>query len=115
MRKMTFVWLALLALAAGAGAAEKFKFWNLTAATITDLRMAPAGTDKWGANQCLNDSDKSVDHDERLTLTDVTPGRYDVKFTDKTGRSCLVKNVEVKSGRPYAFSISEKELKDCKK
>jgi len=115
MRKMTFVWLALLALTASATAAEKLKFWNLTAATITDLRMAPAGTDKWGANQCLNDSDKSVDHDERLTLTDVTPGRYDVKFTDKTGRSCLVKNVEVKSGRPYAFSISEKELKDCKK
>jgi hypothetical protein len=58
-------------------------------------------------------SDGAVDADERLTLKDVVPGRYDVKVTDKKGRTCLVRNVEVVTGKPYAFSISEKDLTDC--
>ena len=49
--------------------------------------------------------------DGRLIL--VESGRYDVKLTDKTGRKCVVRDVEVKGGRPYAFSIEESDLKDC--
>ena len=48
-----------------------------------------------------------------MILKDVIPGRYDVKVTDKKGRTCLVRNVEVVAGKPYAFSISEKDLTDC--
>lgn len=101
---------------AGAGAAEAAKgmqFWNLTTVTITDLRLAPTGTTKWGPNQCLNDSDKSVDADERLKLTSLTAGKYDVKLTDQKGRTCTVKNVEVKATGAYAFSIADKDLTDC--
>jgi hypothetical protein len=29
-------------------------------------------------------------------------------------RICVVQNVEVLAGRPYAFSISEKDLTDCR-
>jgi len=98
-----------------AAAADKMRFWNLTSAEINELYLAPAGTDQWGPNQCLNDDDKSVEADERLDLKDVAPGRYDVKFTDVHGRHCLVKNVDVKAGGKYAFSIAEKELTDCTK
>jgi hypothetical protein len=48
--------------------------------------MSPAGKDSWGPDQCKNDRDGTVDHDERLRITGVEPGRYDVKLSDKTPR-----------------------------
>ena len=115
MQSLTLLVIALLVTATTVAAAGKMRFWNLTSAAITELYLAPAGTTQWGPNQCLNDPDKSVDADERLDLTGITPGRYDVKLADKTGRRCMIKNVEVKSGGKYAFSISEDELTDCMK
>ncbi len=106
---------AALLVAMPAGAAESLRFWNLTTATITELRLAPAGTEHWGPNQCDNDPDKSVDADERLRLTGLTPGRYDVQLADKTGRRCTVRDVEVKGDGHYAFSIAETDLTDCRK
>ena len=106
---------ALLATAVGAGGAERLRFWNLTAGTVTELSLAPAGTRNWGPNQCRNDPDGTVDHDERLTLKDVVPGIYDVRLADKQRRVCVVHNVEVQAGKPYAFSISETDLTDCEK
>jgi hypothetical protein len=91
------------------------RFWNLTTVTLTQLSLAPVGTTKWGPNQCENDPDKSVDPDERLTLKGVNPGHYDVKLTDKKGRTCIVSNVEIKSGGAYAFSVSDKVLTSCTK
>jgi hypothetical protein len=115
MRRYTLLCLALLATSAGAEAAERLRFWNLTAGTVTELSLAPAGTTNWGPNQCRNDPDGAVDHDERLTLKDVAPGVYDVRLADNQGRVCVVHNVEVKGGKPYAFSISEGDLTDCGK
>jgi len=43
----------------------------------------------------------------------IEPGRYDAKLTDKKERTCIVRNIEIKGGRPYAFSIEEGDLKDC--
>ena len=73
--------------------------------------MSPAGQQAWGRDQCENDRDHEVDHDERLRITDIAPGRYDVRFKDKTGRVCVVKDIEVKDGA--IFSIEEKELSGC--
>lgn len=89
-------------------AAAKTKFWNLTAETITDLRLAPAGTGKFGPNLTAADKDGTVDHDENLTVTGVKSGRYDAKFVDAKGRHCTVPNVEVKEGE--TFSLDENEL-----
>src|SRR6516162_7201010 len=113
MQYLIPVLFSLLALNSAATAAERLRFWNLTAFTIKELHLAPAGTANWGPDQCKNDPDGAVDTDERLILKDVIPGRYDVKVTDKKGRTCLVRNVEVVAGKPYAFSISEKDLTDC--
>ena len=107
--------LALLTLAGPAGATEqRLTFWNLTSDTVTNLVMAPAGTDKFGPNQCANDRDGSVDHDERLRLTGIQPGRYDVRLTQKRGRVCTVRGIEVKGEGRYAFSLADEDLKDCK-
>ena len=74
-------------------------------------RLNPAGTDTWGPDQCRNDRDGTVDHDERLRITGIAPGRYDVKLADKIGRICIVRNVEVKDSA--IFAIEEKQLTDC--
>jgi hypothetical protein len=92
----------------------KMKFWNLTGVDLVELYLAPAGTDKFGPNQTKNDDDNKAESDERLALTGVTAGTYDVKLKDKNGRSCLVKNVEVKDSGPYSFSLEADQLIDCK-
>ena len=75
-------------------AGERIRFWNLTANTITHFHLAPAGTNRYGPDQCANDRDGTVDHDERLRITGLPPGRYDAKLQDKTGRVCVVTNID---------------------
>lgn len=99
------------ALAPAVAMAKSTRFWNLTANTITSLQLSPAGKNDWGPDQTVNDPDHSVDHDERLKITGAAGGAYDVKFTDKTGRSCIARNVQVRDGG--VFSIEEKNLRDC--
>ena len=105
--------LAVIGSTAAAQDRRGIRFWNLTLYTVTDLRMSPAGKEAWGPNQCQNDRDGTVDHDERLRITGIEPGRYDVKLTDKIGRVCTVRNVEVKEAA--VFTIEEKQLTDCAK
>ena len=93
--------------------AKDTQFWNLTAHTITAFQLSPAGKDDWGSDQTANDNDHSVDHDERLKITGIKSGVYDVKFTDKTGRSCILRDIAVKEGA--VFSIDEKKTKACGK
>ena len=93
--------------------AKDTRFWNLTANTITSLQLSPAGKNDWGRNQADNDRDHTVDHDERLKITDTAPGAYDVKFTDKSGRTCVVPNIQLAAGA--VFTIEEKDLKGCTK
>jgi len=94
-----------------AEASRPTRFWNLTRHTISELSLAPAGTTNFGPNQCKNDKDGTVDPDERLRITGVTPGNYDAKLKDVSGRTCVVRNIEVKAGE--IFSIEEKELTSC--
>ena len=114
MARIAMVTIALLLMLSAAQAAERarMRFWNLTLYTLTSLQFSPPGQNAWGKNQCENDDDKTVDHDERLRITGVTPGRYDAKLIDKIGRTCIVKDVDVKDG---VFAIEEKQLTDCQK
>jgi hypothetical protein len=89
------------------------RFWNLTTATVSGFQLSPAGKDNWGSNQTLNDKDKEVDHDERLRITGVEPGRYDAKVGYRDSRQCFVRDIEIKADA--VFSISDKDLKDCNK
>src|ERR1700744_1930507 len=102
-----------LMLLATSASAKDTQFWNLTANTITSWQLPPPGKNEWGRNQADNDRDHTVDHDERLKITDTEAGTYDVRFVDKGGRTCVVPNVEIKTGA--VFSIEEKDLKGCAK
>ena len=105
--------LSLLLVVAGAHGAQRkgIRFWNLTSSTVTRLELAPAGTEAFGPNQCQNDPDGVVDHDERLRLVDVAPGRYDVRLADKAGRVCVVRNLAIEDEK--VFSIKDADLTDC--
>jgi len=89
------------------------RLWNLTAQTISGFELSPAGKSTWGPNQTLNDKDKEVDHDERLRITGIEPGRYDAKVSYRDARQCFVRDIEIKADA--VFSISDKDLKDCNK
>jgi hypothetical protein len=89
------------------------RLWNLTTATISGFQLSPAGKNEWGPNQTLNDRDKEVDHDERLRITGVEPGRYDARVSYRDSRQCFVRDIEIKADA--VFSIADKDLKDCNK
>ncbi len=93
------------------GKGKGIRFWNLTSSTMTNLQLSPAGQNAWGANQCANDPDGAVDHDERLRIVGVSPGRYDAKLADKAGRTCIVRSIEIKENG--IFSIEDKDLTEC--
>ena len=89
------------------------RLWNLTTATMSGFQLSPAGKNDWGPNQTLNDRDREVDHDERLRITGVEPGRYDAKVSYRDSRQCFVRDIEIKADA--VFSIADKDLKDCNK
>ena len=95
-------------------AAEKpTRFWNLTAATVTDLRLSPAGKGAFGENLVLSDKDKEIDHDERLAIAGLASGVYDARVGFPDGTVCAVKNISIGAGD--VFSIEDKDLVDCAK
>ena len=96
------------ALAAGRKGTQ---FWNLTGETLSEVALAPAGTGTFGANQCANDKDGTVDFDENLAIRGVQPGRYDLRLKDVHGRTCYARNVDVKADE--TFSVRDRDLVDC--
>lgn len=106
--------IVLAALAAAHPAQSKdTRFWNLTSSTVRSLELAPSGSSAFGPNQCLNDPDGAVDHDERVKVTGVTTGAYDARLVLADGRKCMAKNVRIEAGKPFA--IEDKDLVDCAK
>jgi len=98
--------------AADAFAADKPpQFWNLTTSTVTKLEISKAGANAFQSNQTVNDPDGAVEHDERLKITGVASGVYDLRMTLKDGRRCFARNVHILQGK--VFTIEDKDLEDC--
>jgi hypothetical protein len=113
--RWTLALMALLSTSANEVTAQGkgVRLWNLTTATISEFQLSPVGKNEWGPNQTLNDKDKEVDHDERLRITGVEPGRYDARVGYRDKRQCIVRNIEIKADA--VFSIADKDLKECRK
>jgi hypothetical protein len=105
------IWLAVVLLPGEVFAASGTRLWNLTSGTIKEFRLAAAGTTNFGRNQCENDKDGTVDHDERLPILGVASGRYDAKIVYVSGKACMARGLEIKEGK--VFSIDDHDLKDC--
>jgi len=104
---------AVLGVAATPALARDLLFWNQTSKEFKGVYLAPAGSTLFGPNQAENDPDYTVSADERLKITAVAPGTYDVKLVEKSGRTCLVAGVEVKGTSRVAFAIAEEQLTRC--
>lgn len=111
MMKRTIPLSVAVILLAQPAAAKDTRFWNLTSSTVKSLELAPAGTSAFGPNQCANDPDGAVDHDERVKVTGVTAGAYDARLKLADGRVCMAKAVRIETGKP--FSIEDKDLVGC--
>jgi hypothetical protein len=112
MRRVLLAAVLLGALAVPA-LARDLQFWNQTSKEFSGVYLAPAGTTRWGPNQTDNDPDHTVSADERLKITGVAPGSYDVKLVEASGRACIVAGVEVKGTGKVAFAIGEAQLTHC--
>ena len=55
----------------------------------------------------------TVCYGSEVLLAGAVNARYDVKFGDKIGRVCVVRNVEVKEGA--VFAIEERQLTECRR
>ena len=108
MLKLLFVSIGLSFACSAAIAADSLLFLNRVGETLVKLQLAPAGSSKWGPDQCQFEEDKSVENNEKIPLKGIMPGRYDIRFTDLRGRTCTVKNQDVKDGALVV--IREKEL-----
>ena len=115
MRVLVTILLLLAGTGPLAAQGKGIRLWNLTTETISSFELSAPGQKLWGHNQTLNDKDKDkeVDHDERLRITDVGPGRYDAKVGYRDGRICIVHDIEIRAGA--VFSIADKDLKECSK
>jgi hypothetical protein len=91
--------------------AKDTRFWNLTSSAVKSLELAPAGTSTFGPNQCANDPDGAVDHDERVRVTGVTTGAYDARLTLADGRVCTANGIRIETGKPFA--IEDSDLVGC--
>jgi opacity protein-like surface antigen len=111
---------AILALAlsaacgsATAQAADRFYAYNMTTSTqFSAVYLAPAGTQRWGRNQTLNDKDHGLETSERLAITGVSHGRFDVKLQDSKGRVCIKRGVDLT--KDTTFDIRDADLSGCR-
>lgn len=112
--RAAFAIALLLAAASHGQAADKpprTRLWNLTGETIAKFEMSPAGKTEWGSDQCKNDKDGTVDHDERLRIEGIEAGNYDARIAFVGGRLCYARNLKVEIGG--VFSVEADDLKDC--
>ena len=95
--------------AADAPRAERFFVYNLTSASdLGGLYLAPAGTTGWGPNQALNDPDHQLNPTERLALTGVGHGVYDVRVVTTKGHACVKAGVDLT--HDTSFDIRDADL-----
>lgn len=97
------------AAAAEAGHREKFFVYNLTSSSdLGGVFLAPAGTMEWGPNQVLNDKDHEVEPTERVAVTGITQGVFDVRAVTTAGHACVKKGVDLT--HETTFDIRDADL-----
>lgn len=105
--------VALAALAAGSAyaAGNTLKVVNKSTKTIYHLYLSDASSDEWGDDQFGDNEDDTVAPGGSFTLTDIEPGKYDVKLVTKSGAECEVDDVEFDAD--YVWTVTNGMLKSC--
>jgi hypothetical protein len=69
------------------------------------------GKTDWGPDQCKNDKDGTLEHDERIRIEGIAAGDYDARITFVGGRTCYARGLKVEIGG--ITSVELDQLKDC--
>jgi hypothetical protein len=86
----------------GCGVQRQFRYCDCL------IWFAVWGASAFGPNQCANDPDGTVDHDERVKVTGMTTSAYDARLILADGRVGMAKGAMIETGNP--FSIEDKDL-----
>ena len=113
MQRAFAISVILILTSSAAPAEDGPRFLNRTGQTVVKMQLAAVGSKAWGPDQCKNDDEGEVDHNERMTLIGVKSGHYDIRIADKNGRVCLAKNVDLKEG--VQFVVRDTDLTECTK
>jgi hypothetical protein len=104
--------LAVVLAGSRGSAAEQFVGFNETTSTVfAGVYLAPAGSTWWGPNQALNDKDRSWDYGERLKITGLSRGVFDLKLIDRSGRACVKHSIDLTKER--TFEVRDEDLRGC--
>lgn len=104
-----------LALASSAGAAlaakgdSKVIFVNQSSWSINELYFAPTRDADWGEDHL---GQHTLDRGDRLTLTGVACGTWDVRVVDEDGDECIIENVAL-CGDTDQWVIRDDDLLAC--
>lgn len=104
---------AVLAFIGGTALAEgvSLAVVNNSSKTIYHLYLSPANDNNWGPDQMGDTQDDTVAPGDSFTLTDIDPGKYDVKLATKSGTECEVDDVEFDAD--YKWSVTNAMLNNC--
>ena len=115
MRRFSLTFLAALALVAtsiGVRALD-LELSNASKTPLHHLYFSTVGEKNWGEDQ-LGDTDEDVvGPGDSYTLTDIEPGKYDLKLVASDGTECVLGNVRF--GVDKTWTVTEAMLDSCGK
>jgi len=100
-----FALVALLASALPVAAQSShynLRMENDTGVELYHVYVSSTYSGSWGDDQL----GRSIFHDgSTFTLTGISPGRYDMKFVDRDGAACVVRDVPIYGNRYFDLSV----------
>lgn len=115
MRKIALVFLACTGLVATSiiARALDLEVANESKTTIHHIYLSAVGEKNWGDDQLGDGEDDTIDPGDSYTMSDIDPGRYDLKLVASDGTVCVVGNVRF--GADKVWTVTEGMLDTCGK
>jgi hypothetical protein len=81
---------------------------NRSSYDIHRLFMSPSDVENWGPDQL---GTRVIHSGQSFTLTNITPGEYDIAIADEDGDKCILKAVPIFNDK--SWSLSDQNLLQC--
>ena len=91
-----------------AALANKMVFENQSSWDITHIYFSPSKSKNWGEDQLGSDI---LSKGDRLTISGVSKGKWDVRVVDEDGDECIIGDVSITSNDKWV--IEDDDLLAC--
>ena len=88
--------------------AAKVEVENQTSWEIHEIYFAPTSQDDWGEDHL---GEYVLEAGMTLTLTDVSPGKWDIRLVDEDEDVCVLESVHIKSSETWV--VTDDDLLGC--